>query len=75
MDENEFSGVKSISEHIESYSKIKNTPKKFHKKLTVRGGRGVNAYGQPDRKISAFFFTTPITFPYYKGKHGTVKAV
>ena len=33
--------------------------KKNHKKLTVRGGGAVNAYGQPDRKISAIFFTTP----------------
>ena len=31
----------------------KNTPKKNHKKLSVRGS-GVNAYGQPDRKISVF---------------------
>ena len=53
-----FSCVKSVSRHIESYSKIKNTPKKFQKKLTVRGG-GLNAYGQPDPKISAFFGDFP----------------
>ena len=28
---------------------------KITKQLTVRGGRGVNPYGQPDRKISGFF--------------------
>ena len=35
-------------------------PKKFHEKLIVRGG-GVNAYGQPDRKISAFL-RLPLAF-------------
>ena len=33
---------------------------KVTKQLTVRGG-GANPYGQPDRKISAFFFDD---FPY-----------
>ena len=28
--------------------------------LTVRGG--VNPYGQPDRKISGFFFTASLSF-------------
>ena len=46
MDENDFSGLKSISKYI----------KKIQKKLTVRGGEeGVNAYSQPDRKISVFY--------------------
>ena len=31
------------------------TSEKNTKQLTVRGG-GVNPYGQPDRKISVFFF-------------------
>ena len=31
--------------------------KKFHKKMTVKGGRGVNPYGQPDRKIPVVFVT------------------
>ena len=35
---------------------------KVTKQLTVRGGGGgVNPYGQPDRKISVFFFDD---FPY-----------
>ena len=38
---------------------IKNTPKKIHKKLTVRGEGGVNAYCQSDRKISIFFYPFP----------------
>ena len=29
---------------------------KITKQLTVRGVGGVNPYGQPDRKISGFFF-------------------
>ena len=29
--------------------------KKYHKKLTVEGGGGVNPYGQPDHKIPRFF--------------------
>ena len=34
---------------------------KVTKQLTVRGrGEGVNPYGQPDRKISAFFLTTSL---------------
>ena len=33
--------------------------KKNHKKLTVEGGRGVNPYGQPDRKILVFFYDFP----------------
>ena len=55
-----FSCVKSISEHIELLSKIKKHTKKIHKKLTVWGGMGgVNAYGQPDRKVSTFFYDSP----------------
>ena len=56
MDENDFSGVKSILGHIE-----------FHKKLTVRGGGGgLNVYIQPECKISVFV-TTPLrqTFNNY----------
>ena len=41
---------------------IKNTPKKIHKKLTVRGEGGVNAYCQSDRKISIFFLPIPLYF-------------
>ena len=34
---------------------------KVTKQLTVRGGgAGANPYGQPDRKISAFFLTTSL---------------
>ena len=33
--------------------------KKFHKKLTVKGGVGVNPYGQPDCKIPRFFLRLP----------------
>ena len=60
MDENDFSGVNSISEHIELYFKIKNTPKKNSQKADRKRGRGgLNAYGQPDRKISVFFGDFP----------------
>ena len=34
------------------------TSEKNTKQLTVRGG-GVNPYGQPDRKISVFFYDFP----------------
>ena len=57
MDENDFPGVKSISEQIESLSKKKNTHKKVQKN-DCKGG-GLNVYGQPDRKISAFFDELP----------------
>ena len=40
------------------------TSEKNTKQLTVRGG-GVNPYGQPDRKISVFFFDD---FPKYLSK-------
>ena len=63
MDENDFSGVKSLSEHIESLSKIKkNTPKKFSQKTDREVG--VNAYGQP--KISVFL--TPSLKRYSEAK-------
>ena len=54
------------------------TSEKNTKQLTVRGG--VNPYGQPDRKISGFFFDD---FPKYltpnftllcQMKHGTSEA-
>ena len=59
-----FTGVKSVSEHIESQSKIQKTHKKNHEKLTVRGGGGGkrlrSAWG---RKISVSFDV----FPYMNG--------
>ena len=58
-----LSGVKSISEHIESWSEIKkNTPKKFSQKTDREVG--VNAYGQP--KISVFL--TPSLKRYSEAK-------
>ena len=46
--------VKSVSEHIYSLSGVKHTTKKNHEKLTIRWwcGGWVNAFSQPDRKIS-----------------------
>ena len=46
---------------------IKNTPQKKFKKADCKGGE-VNACGQPDRKISAFFDD----FPKLYGVLGTV---
>ena len=48
--------VKSSSEHIYSLSGVKHTTKKNHEKLTIRWwcGGWVNAFSQPDRKISVF---------------------
>ena len=37
-------------------------PLKISQKLTVRGGVGVNPYGQPDRKILVFFLRLPFRY-------------
>ena len=42
-------------------------PEKNTKQLTVRGGGG-NPYGQPDRKISVFFFLTTFQLLFSKNK-------
>ena len=36
------------------------TSEKKHKRPDRKGGGGVNPYGQPDRKISSFFYDFPI---------------